>query len=189
MNLTELLTQVAPHIDEGPWSVRPRHEQAALLVAEDGREILVYYDSYGKRLEISGHYPEDETHRSFISSYENPPKITVSPTRDPRAIGRDISRRFLPEFNARWKEAVERERKHEAYLNTQRANAEHLAGAWSLSRIRPDFTGIKVGSLTQVGWYGHIQISDDTVSLELHNVPVEIAVQIAEALNGQEKPS
>jgi hypothetical protein len=182
MQLIEIMTQVVQHIDEGPWHVEPRHEQAVHLVAQDGRRISVYYNAYTKRLEISGAWPRNQHNQPFISHYDNPPKITVSPERDPKAIGRDISRRFLPDFNEKWQIAIEAKHDHDTYLANQADVAQRIVTAWNGEKAR-DRDMVRVGSITTKGWYGHIHIYDRTVTMELHSVPVAAAEEIATVMD------
>ena len=177
--MQNLLNQVAHHM--GPsWQAEMNHDRAGYLIASDGRKILVYHDQHANRLEVSGSYPRDDRNTQYISAYDNPPKITVNAGRDPRAIALDISRRFLPAFNAMWQEALKREAEHIAYAANQKANVQRLVEAWSPgSEPRRDGSEIHVGGIASTGWYGSIAVSADTATLTLHNLSIDAAIEIA----------
>jgi len=174
--MQNLLNQVAHHM--GPsWQAEMNHDRAGYLIASDGRKILVYHDQHANRLEVSGSYPRDDRNTQYISAYDNPPRITVSMARNPRAIALDISRRFLPAFDAMWQEALKREGEHIAYADARQSNVERLTEAWQGS-ARHD-GDIAVGGITTMGWDGSIAVSADTATLTLHNLPVDAAIEIA----------
>jgi hypothetical protein len=178
IQLAELMTQVVEHMAEGPWHIEPRYEQSIHLVAEDGRRILAYHNTHTKRLEISGAWPRNEHNAPFISHWDDPPTITVSITRDPKAIGRDISRRFLPAFNEKWQIAIEAKRDHDAFLASQADTTRRIITAWKGEQYR-DRDRIHVGSITTKGWYGEIDPHNGSVTMTLRSVPVAAAEEIA----------
>ena len=89
-----------------PWSAEPptgdnwHDENYARLNNAAGRSFTLHRDR--QRVQVCGRYPSHPTGGSAYSSHDNPPVITIGPTRPAAAIAKDLARRFLPGFHALW---------------------------------------------------------------------------------------
>lgn len=97
-------------IDEREWNVTDKHDNGEpltnpYLVSVDGERVWVSLDEYLKKLTLHGSYgqtadgrmwiPRDSMHRSGQVADPSP---TISLTKTPAQIAKDIARRFLPDF-------------------------------------------------------------------------------------------
>ena len=113
------------------------------------------------------------------------PKISITASRGPEAIAKEIQRRLLPDYEAVMAEAMKRKADAEAYDNAARNNLERLADAFG-TVVRDGDTTLHVGSVND-NYYGVATAGNTWARLELRSVPIDMAVRIGRILSGQEK--
>lgn len=97
----------------------------------------------GKRLGIEVNAIESITEegRIIFRYYSDPPSITVSATRDPKAIARDIRNRLLPEATAWWQKGmIGKQVAEEQYAQAQQLQARLLTFPGAAT-FKPTYTG------------------------------------------------
>ena len=184
MALAQAIAEELNAIDDHTWTALNGYTHLAYIQAADGRRFSLRSTGYrfqlGDRLEISGSYPRKEGNYGYISSHDNPPEIGVTSSRPPKALAKDIKRRFLPKFHEFWELAQERKRRHEEYVTNQQNAGELIAEAFD-GELRGE--RVRIGSTLDDGYWGHVDVSGNgTVVIEMRNVPVELAVQIGRLL-------
>lgn len=135
----------------------------------------------GKRIEVDGDYPTTKRGGYMASAYngETNPKITVSATRPPEAIAKEIGRRFFPDFRERWAKVAKRAADYDDYEDNQAALLDRLADRIDGSRKPSDK---KSSTLWAPGFYRRIQAGKDCVTLEFYSLPAELAFQVVEVV-------
>ena len=122
--LHELCQTIAEAL--GPdWSaVTPTDQNWCSDLIHANGMTLCCRKSRDHRLEITtvGIESITEEGRIIYRYYSDPPSITVSATRDPKAIARDIRNRLLPKATAWWEEGM----KGKAKVEQERANKLQL---------------------------------------------------------------
>ena len=124
INVQDLAEQIAAHLPG--WQARPQrgsdygHCRYATIKHDGGGLIQLYYDSYRKHVSCSGRYPERNGRSCSPSDWgvlrysEAAPAIKFSPTREPKALARDIERRFLAKYLPLFAACQSRKGEHEA---------------------------------------------------------------------------
>jgi hypothetical protein len=186
MALAQAIARELNTIDSHTWTALNGYTHVAHIQAQDDRKFGLHTSGYrfqmGDRLEISGSYARKDTGYGFISSYDHPPSIGVTSSRPPKALARDIQRRFLPEFHRFHELAMERKRQHEEYEANQEKAAQVIAEAFE-GEIRNDNSGVRFSRILNDGPWGHIDVSGNgTVMIEIRDLPVDLAVQIGHLL-------
>lgn len=115
INIKELCQAIAEAL--GPeWSVRtPEEDQhwCSDLVRADGMVLCCRKARDRVEVIVDGMESITEEGRIIFRYHHGPPSITVSATRDPKAIARDIRNRLLPEATAWWEEGMKGKAKAE----------------------------------------------------------------------------
>ena len=131
----------------GPdWSTDPFFDQnwgCRLTRATDGLEITCNRGYPRDRLVIktNGFDSVTEEHRVIFSYYSDAPSITVSATRDPKAIARDIRNRLLPEATDWWQKGmIGKQVAEEQYAQAQQLQARLLTFPGAAT-FKPTYTG------------------------------------------------
>ncbi len=102
--------------DGNPW-----HDGGYLTAAHEGK-IHIRLDTWHKRISISACYPNGHDTYGI-----KPISITVSPTKEPARIAKDIQSRVLPEYLVNLEKAKEQIKKHNEYEVNRRAMMERIA--------------------------------------------------------------
>jgi hypothetical protein len=111
--------QIACNLEGWTWeeSKNEHVDDWQLLAGPDGAKLHLRYDKYGGRVAIHGEYPRSGGTIYPWHDKDRPNDITVSAQREPRAIARDIVRRFLQEYLVAYRKGLE-------LLNTARAHEQ-----------------------------------------------------------------
>lgn len=187
--IADIATQVAEALD-GDWTVELPEFRGAYLKS-DGQQSLWMaqgYDTKSKgRLVIHGDYPGKEGYR--LDQHE----ITVAATKTPAQIAKDIERRLLPGYRQTLAERVAKLNRDAEARDKRLALAERLMEAIGplatlpSNRQEDNHTVVLIPSNSVNKGYGNFNLwyEADKVTIELHSVDAEIAVEIAKALRGR----
>jgi hypothetical protein len=128
VNLGTLAQRIARNL-EGWTREQPPNENVRnswqLLAGPGGAKLHLRYDK--PRLWIGGVYPRDGGAIYPSDDKERPAEITVSAQREPRAIAREIERRFLPAYLVAYRRGLEMLDKARAYQQSKKDLAVKLA--------------------------------------------------------------
>jgi hypothetical protein len=134
LKITQAIAAHMPQWEAEPYLYRndPEREPTnmCVLVNRTGERICLTFDGYrGRdRIAISGDYPTLPSGRYYTSREDSNPRITVSKSRDPRAIAADIQRRTVDGVCLHWQKArAEIQRQKERHQQATAA-AEALNG-------------------------------------------------------------
>ncbi len=107
------------------WSyVRPDCDRPVDLwasIVRDGARLVFYFDTWKKRIRISGAFPRD------FAPYGKTFEITVAADRPAAAVAKDIERRLLPEYLPAAAQAIERQADWDNRNAAARALTKELA--------------------------------------------------------------
>jgi hypothetical protein len=174
--LQELMEEVS---EEMPgWNYVDRKSQGlewgCYLKDSEGHSLYVRGDSFDthSRIEISG---------SGDNGFYMPDvKITVAATKTAKQIAKDIERRLLPNYLAKFEEMSEKQAKTDAYNERCHANARLLADAFGV-----DYDPTKYANRDFSVWtsHGSFRVSDKSVYAErLFSIPLSKMLRIAAIL-------
>jgi hypothetical protein len=140
LNFRDLVASIASHLGEG-WRLDPKTTNGWGRINHDGgRGLDLYLSTYNHKIEITGTWPKTERGEAIHFGDNN---IYVSSTRAGKAIAGDITRRFLPEYNAKFAMAQDKvQRVNQAVRNQASALGElieeiHLGGMFSEGHQQP----------------------------------------------------
>jgi hypothetical protein len=144
------------------------------------------YDSWKHRVTIHGSWPRSrisgETHTQFgpwdLHPRPDETSITVSADKPAAKIATEISRRFMPAYEAVLARCLERREGHEKYMNTQTCVTSDIAAALGQT---PNGTHFHLSS-TERGFYGSVDVSGDTVKVEVRSLGAAQALKLIELL-------
>jgi hypothetical protein len=159
------------------------HNDNARFYHSDGRYFYVSPTWAGPgKLHISGMYPKDGTRcmspRDWgaIKYSDTPPSINVSASRDPKAIAKDITRRFLPVYTEVFNACVARKTQQDSYRNTQAEAVRQIVAALGpKADARGSEDSPKAHFYNEGAGYGEFSPN----SVELHSVPLAMLLEIA----------
>jgi hypothetical protein len=188
IRLAHLAQAVAENL-EGTWSRRPPKKQAngydqvgEYIDGPDGATLWLHrFWRDESRIVVSGDWPRTAGGQLPKRYSEKLPSITVADSRSPQAIARDITRRFLPDYQAKLAEFRQRVADDNAYHKAVADLSARMAKALGL-----EVTDMKTqregqlrlyGALSGDAW-GDIEVSRDSVTLKLHSLTPEKAEAI-----------
>ncbi len=132
-----------------------------------------------KRLEVSGVYPREANNVIRVAHLN----IGVGRDRGAAVIAREVTRRLLPTYTAELTRVREAVAAHGAAAAKRREAAVRIQEAFPAGQAswREDEVSVRT---TNTGGWGNIRVNHaaDTVSLDLHNVPTDLAVKIGELM-------
>jgi hypothetical protein len=201
MHFEELAEAIAHYLStlEETWTAEPypsdRRGDLYYLRGPDGEEILVKSYEGGRRVRVTGNYPQYNHHNplSFQFTYGDldRPEITCAVDRGARTIAQEIRRRFLAEYRACLEEARRLVRQYERQDQRIREATLAIAGTLNLSEesirwnrshgnvtARPKLH-FSTGDRVRVDFDVY---SEDSIGIELNGVPADLAQLIAEAV-------
>ena len=188
MRTSEELYMLALHIAhalgfEWEYSDEQPYNHRRILAGPDGAGLnLAWVQSDNDRLKVLGRWPKPVRRGDRIYDFHphDRPMITVAANRSADSIAQDIRRRFLPKYLPLWQEAIE-------VRETKLAEIEKLDGMLTLlmeiPNVRKDRNedGVKFGEYKAI--YGNAEVhSGGTVSLKIHNLPLEAAREVLERI-------
>jgi hypothetical protein len=148
------------------------------LDGENGQEsIHLYSGGYQmkERIRISGNFPRTERGESVeLYRYgEKRHEITVSITKTPEQIARDIQRRFLPRYRELLGGVVERVNKTNQYARTCAQNLLAIKGEPLTETEARERAWRFSGSV-----FGEVWVGNESARIEIHSLPIEVARKI-----------
>jgi hypothetical protein len=201
MRFEELAEAIAHYLStlEETWTADPyphdRGRDLYYLHGPDGEEILLKSYEGGKRVRVTGNFPEYNHHNplSFQFTYGdlNYPEITCAADRGARTIAKEIRRRFLVDYRSCLREARRLVRKYERQDQQIREATLAIAGALNLSEesIRWNRSHGNVTARPKLHFYAgdHVRAdfdiySDESIGIQLNGVPADLAQRIAEVV-------
>lgn len=185
---------VAAVLPHGPWSLDPSPQAGRPITnlrRADGAGMHFDCDARTGKAEISGHYPRaDHPDSAYFgpSGYGSDPRINISVSvlRDPAAAAKDIAKRFLPDYLARYAKGLQDKCAHEestarAEDDIRRLIAAADSGAPAQHSRRPGYAWISVPG-------GHVERRGGSdIKIEVTSVPIDAAVAIIEILKKHRK--
>lgn len=193
MNKLEILAkEITGHLEDA-WLVIPNGDRSdSYHLISDQKKINITLDGYdferSKKVTVSGVYPCYTCQRGggrgseYVMSGEKLPRIGCSISRGAKAIARDIERRFLPEFCEKHELALTRIEEYTTINNARWRVAEDFIKVVN-GRAVATWSGLL--DLPEVQFdlpysysHGCARFRDDDVKLELHGIPVGLAMQI-----------
>lgn len=176
------------------WSVEqpPGGNRGVYLAGPDQQKLWIArgWDAGTKtRLIIHGDYPGTESYR--VENHE----ITVAETRPPAAIAKEIERRLLPKYRETLATRLQQLQSDADARAAREAFADRIIEATGglaqrrethRGRPDPDRTEVFVPSNAGGNDHGYGTFTPfhraDRVTIELHNVPADVAVEIARVI-------
>jgi hypothetical protein len=183
-NLRELALSVAQHLPGWTISSEETSDYHAALRHESGPEL-----SFGKgrerdRLHVHGSWPRDQRHGSY-APYSNAPAISVSISRDPKAIAREIERRFLPGFLPLWHAAEGRRREAEESNAKAETLAARLRDLFGLPHPEPSRYGNDRDSVHVHAGAARFEVRRyGSVKVEVNTSDHDVVLRLAETVRG-----
>jgi hypothetical protein len=206
--LSEIALQIAAELREleplRPWTfVEPTEDTYSVYLSNAGdARIYIGFDGYNEstRLTISGHMHIGKN-GSYVEVYEKgadgsgwnhvySPSITVAIKRGPKAVAKDIAKRFLPEYLRVFALAKAKVAEDNAYDTAITANLQHLAKVAGES-VPESFSWRREGRKSFTwrlrGNYHTVTASAEDCSLKLDNLTLEQAEQIIRLLKTEKR--
>lgn len=190
IELAKLGGEIAAHLDG--WSVEADAECAhhASLVHRDGGRVSLWYDRRTRKMRVSGQWPRGRSGglRSardwrVIAWDAKEPSVNVSLDREPKAIARDIERRFLGRYLEMYGQVLKvqaEEAACAAQLEDSTAKLERAVGRIG-SRCSSDGNELSI-YFSEPGDSGYIagscRVSGTSTHFDRLTVPNHIAEQI-----------
>jgi len=189
LEFATLTQQIASHLEGWTWD-EPKNEHVddwQLLAGPDGAKLHLRYDKYGGRIAINGEYPRSGGTIYPWHDKDRPNDITVSAQREPRAIARDIERRYLQEYLVAYCKGLEllsTARVHEQAKKDLATKQAKLCGE-SLHASGLEFSQYRDDCF-------HLQVRvehPDCVRLTIDDLHAELAEAVVKFLLQQARPS
>lgn len=160
--------------EESNWNAKIH-----LRAMREDLTIWASCDRYGNkgRFSFSVSYPNPKVGSTSTHGLPNP-SITVSEDKTPEQIAGDIKRRLMPEAEAGLAKARERNASTENYHATRDANLRAVMGREKLTEYEQKEGRADIRGAADDKTYGTVKAYEDSVSLDLSNVPVPLAVKI-----------
>lgn len=182
--LEALVTEISQHLN-GDWIVAENRRDSYHLCSAEMR-ISISLDGYNweqsKKVKISGVYPRYRS-TQYVTSGMELPRIGCSISRGAEAIAKDIKRRFLPQYQEALKTAQEKIERYTVINDARWRKAddfiEIVDGRASRQTVGSHLLNVPEVSFDLPHRYsrGRAKFSDD-VNLELHSIPVDLAMQV-----------
>lgn len=169
----------------GIWTTTKSYDHYVSAERADGFALGFHsdYTMPDNKVQVSLIVPSE-----FVRFSESRPKANVTLTRDPKVIGRDLTRRLMPDAEALYATVLERQAAHNAYENKVAANVATLTEAFpAMGPSRGDTA--RLHFYTTPAGYGDVHVMQDTVNLDLHSVPMDLALIITSAIAAHSKYS
>lgn len=176
-SITSLANAIALALGDG-WTGSAYSERTFCLKRLDGLGLFVRLDR--SRLVIGGDWGELYDFLPYLDYDEQQRwcKITVSASRSPQAIAKQIHRRLLPVIIPAWETATQKYQQHTQRICTQQALTQKLAHILGESRLNPDGDGFTHSGSDRLWVKCYCQYHNDAVNLEVRGVTPQQAEAI-----------
>jgi hypothetical protein len=189
-------------VDKREWEVVDKHDDGEpltnpYLVSVDDERVWVSLDEYKKKLTLHGAYGQTADGRMWIprdsmcrSGQVADPRPTISLTKTPAQIAKDIARRFLPDFRtirAIYLAQLAEQQEHRRQSDNTFDDLVKASKGALLPRAAQKGDSERVAKFTDVKgihYSNDVRVSGDYVRLELSVTPAlakRIIAAIAEA--------
>jgi len=159
----------APQWEPDHWTIGYNNQFTVIL--EDQKGLSLGFDTYGRkdRVCISGVYPKG-TH-GLASA------ITVSTSKTPEQITKDITRRFMPEYERTLVVALQEQAERDDYKSRTEGYKDQLCSVPGVTR---NTYNEELSVRLSGGNYGAIKwvTGDGTAKLELSSLPVSKLLKV-----------
>lgn len=166
-------TVAAPIYDADEWIIGYNN---CFKINMEGQKCLhLGFETYGRkdRICISGEYPRDTRKQAQA--------ITVATSKTPEQITKDITRRFMPEYETTLAVALQDQAERDAYNNRTEQYKDQLCSVPGVTRNTYN-EGLSVrfkGAYGSIKWVS----GDGTGNIELSSLPISKLLKILEVLN------
>lgn len=134
-----------------------------------------YVDNHRYRIEISGRYPDD-TDKYIYNLIRS--RITVATNRRPSIMAAEITRKILPTYLKELARVQASLADHRDYVKRTHRLADEIADVFGVT-LRPEDKrsdgrvsfGVGAGAV----YYGDVSVYGDSVSMDLHSLPADVA--------------
>lgn len=187
--LHELAAQIAARLGED-WSYDPAKNQtegslhwSAIITHLDGYGLHISSNRDG-RLTVRADWPMDAKKQAYFpyNSEGQAKPITISLTKSPMQIAKEISRRFLPRYVRAWLACKARAEAANCYVEAQKDHFTYLQEACPQLQKRTYSNEEGTGHIHKGSIYGDVTCYKDSVNLTLHGLSIEQAYQILKIL-------
>lgn len=188
MSINDVTAAIADHLPG--W----RYEQGVgygppLLVETDGPgriEVSATKSGTQTRLQLVGTYPTDsggwtDTPKDLSGNGDRLPALSVSASRPPRAIAREIVNRLLPPYRETLRLVLDIIQRNADAARARRSMAERLAAIAGGSYDHRDI--VRIPGAQAGGAYGSVQCYEDDVAIQLRSVRPALAERIIRMVN------
>jgi hypothetical protein len=203
LDMMDLGNQVVERLGSGyRVCAHPRQLTNCVILRSDQKfpdtdfGVLLVHKEGDKKIQIKGLYPRARDGREFPDIYDQPSTIQVKDTKKPHLIAKDINEKFLPEYIQVFKQALEKTRDRNAYLDRRKELADRFAclvhGKVLESGDRVSGGPSVFSSHDNRGYLSdlYVNASDNTVNLNLCGIPADLAATMIEIwLRGWSPPS
>lgn len=126
------------------------------------------------KLHISTSFPRDKQNHSHVGYGETHPSINVSVSKSAEQIGKDITRRLLPEYLPMLEKVRERIRNTETYLDNKAAMGAALKAAFPQLKLRDEVNGSNYNGMKHNG--SKVSLSAECLEIECSETRVELKI-------------
>jgi hypothetical protein len=187
----ELYSGVAKHLDGWTFTKEEiEHDELRYKLFNGTQRINLNITNGVVR--VSGYWPKDSSGRYWTPRDvdESSDGIGVSLSRGPEIIAKEITRRFLPGYMSVYAKLMARIQENERYYNSKREGWDKLVSSTTnLHNLRPseshDRDATASIQMFDKSGYGTVRmVGKDSVQLDLHSLPVEVAIRVLNAIKG-----
>lgn len=155
---------------DGEWSVENRHGHYIAATRADGLALGFHAEWNAPAGKVQASYAPPS--HDLVRYNEHAPRVNVTLTRDPATVARDLARRLMPAAEAFHALMLERVAARDTYADSVTSNAAILSAAYG-GPLEGDHARLSYPS-----GFGDVQVYADSVTLELHGLPVTTAAAI-----------
>ncbi|MFM6929029.1 MAG: hypothetical protein ACKOX6_11230 [Bdellovibrio sp.] len=170
-----------------------QYEHGGDILTDFGAKFFIRFDTWRKagKAEVSGQYPTDCTGQTHYPRGART-EIGFSQTKSVDKIANDIAKRFLPEFKEQWQICKEAAEKSSRYYEdkSKRLNDVVKVAGLNYDAITPQRAQNEVtGFLNDSDNWCRVRACSDTLDLEIHSLPDDLAFKIIEMVRAHERIS
>lgn len=175
---------IAEALGEG-WTAVPQHEHSVRLVGPEDVRLHCYTQQYGRlvgRVRITAAYWDLPGYEHGDSNGVSGAEMTAALSRGPAAIAADVCRRVLGTATQDRDTVLANISRRQADTKQREGLADELAQRIGNGANVRGGTDVYPGTAND--WYGSLKVmaGGGRVSLDISNLPAEVALRVADAL-------
>lgn len=177
----DLVREIADHLP-GEWTVSSYNDWSATLTrTEDERQLIAVVTTYGTG---AGRVTfRDGWNRDDLRLYEEKREITTAPTTKPSTVAKRIVSSILEPGEDTHRDVLARRENHRSYVNATTETFATLPNVLRHTYGNDDPTRINFSvNSTPNHCYASGNAHGDRVTLEISNMPADVAAKILEVL-------